>query len=71
MKYEIGDLIRMTNLKHSEAVLLVVGVEKAHIDSGGVLRYSKYKLLDPVKNKTIECDPYYIEDNNWEVVNGN
>lgn len=67
MKYEIGDLIHQTNLKNIQSYYLVVGIKQQQIVNG--YSVNLYVLLDPTTGDIQELVSYYIENDNWEVIN--
>ena len=67
MKYEIGDLIHQTNLKNIQSYYLIVGIKQEQLIIGYPM-YS-YVLLDPATGNIEDALSYYIEDNNWEIIN--
>ena len=67
MKYEIGDLIHQRNLKSIQSYYLIVGIKKERPVNSYPM-YS-YVLMDPTTGDIEEALSYYIEDNNWEVIN--
>jgi hypothetical protein len=67
MKYEVGDLIYQVNLKNIQSFYLVIGTHGQEVISG--VRTGVYDLLDPTTATIEKAYSYYVEDNNWEVIN--